>query len=60
MSIKHNHELKPEKKELLQSKEKLRELAIASIEAPRNIIREFQLGISDECIVAMHKKDAIR
>lgn len=52
--------MKPEKKELLQSKVKLKNMAIASKEAPRNIIREFQLSLSNECVIGLSRKDAIR
>lgn len=56
----HNHMIKPEKKESLDSKQLLKQMAIRSNDQPRALIRDFQLTLSDECISTWSKKDAIR
>lgn len=35
-------------------------MGVSTNEAPRTLIRDFQLSLSDECVVAWPKKDAIR
>ncbi|CAF0843181.1 unnamed protein product [Brachionus calyciflorus] len=54
------HLNKPEDKEKLSSKQKLKEIAICNNEPPRTIIREFQTGLSEECFCLLGKKDSIR
>ena len=55
---KHNewHKSKPESKEYLDSKILLNGMIKNSHEPPRAIIRQFQLGLSDNCIRSWPKK----
>ncbi|CAF1092581.1 unnamed protein product [Brachionus calyciflorus] len=54
------HKPKPESKEFLESKETFNELVKKSKDAPRALIRDFQPGLSENCIYSWSKKNAIR
>ena len=56
----HNHIMAPERKEVLQHKEVVKQRALTSHDNPRSIIREAEINCLDECISSMPKKEAIR
>ena len=58
--MEHNHRPAPERKQILQTRQFVKEKSLASHDFPRSFIREATLNLSDETIAGMSKKDAIR
>ena len=50
----------PERREILNARDNIKNKAVNSNDPPRSIIREALLTQSDECLSAMIKRDAIR
>lgn len=56
----HNHEFKTELKDELKALNELKANAIQTNDPPRVLIQKLQTNLTDQCIVSLPKKEAIR